>query len=207
MNTQTSVEGKFIYKNTVISQHYDVAIPFKVLIETIRPTKILEIGTAYGGMTIILRDILDSLGMQAVPIRSYDLYKYPTYDVDVAISQGAKIELLIKNVFNHPYDALLDANEIATFAHQPGPTIILCDGGSKKNEFRILSEFLRTGDIIMAHDYAPNPTYFEQHMRNKIWNWMEIQDTDIDEAVRTYNLTNFMSEQFLSVAWVCKQKS
>ena len=55
----------------------------------------------------------------------------------------------------------------------------------------------------MAHDYAPNKEYFEEHMRDKIWNWHEIQDSDIQESCKKYHLTPYMQNEFLSVAWAC----
>lgn len=58
----------------------------------------------------------------------------------------------------------------------------------------------------MAHDYAPNTEYFEQYMRNKIWNWHEIQDSDIIDSCEKYGLKPYMREEFLSVAWACFKK-
>ena len=55
----------------------------------------------------------------------------------------------------------------------------------------------------MAHDYAPNAEYFEERMKDKIWNWMEIQDTDIQQSIDKYNIKNYMQEDFRSVACYC----
>jgi hypothetical protein len=43
-------------------------------------------------------------------------------------------------------------------------------------------------------------------MKNKIWNWHEIQDSDIIDACEKYNLEPFMEQEFLQAAWVCKKK-
>ena len=83
---------------------------------------------------------------------------------------------------------------------------MLCDGGSKKNEFRILSDYLKVGDVIMAHDYAPNEEYFQEHINNKIWNWLEIQDNDINEPSLRNNLIPYMEDDFRQVVWACKIK-
>jgi hypothetical protein len=93
------------------------------------------------------------------------------------------------------------------YINQPGLTIVLCDGGSKKNEFRLISSLIKEGDVIMAHDYAKNQDYFESNIKNKFWNWMEIQDSDINQSSNENNLNFLMQDEFEKVAWVCKQKS
>jgi hypothetical protein len=40
--------------------------------------------------------------------------------------------------------------------------LILCDGGHKNQEFNLFSQFLKSGDIIMLHDYQDN---IDEYMR------------------------------------------
>ena len=87
-----------------------------------------------------------------------------------------------------------------------GKVLVLCDGGNKVREFNIISDFLKPGDVIMAHDYAPNRQVFENKYKNKLWNWFEIQDRDIQDAVDSNNLKDYHTE-FNDVAWVCKTKT
>jgi hypothetical protein len=101
---------------------------------------------------------------------------------------------------------LENGDEIIDFITSEGTTLVLCDGGSKKNEFRLLSNLIKKGDVIMAHDFSPNEEYFIDNMLDKKWNWMEIQDSDINQSVIVNNLKPYMSELFLDVAWVCKMK-
>jgi cephalosporin hydroxylase len=198
--------GWYSYKGTTTLQHVDIDKPLKKLFETIRPSQVLEIGTSYGGLTLLVRDLLDEVGLVNSDFRTYDTIETGRYHLEEAIKNGAKVDLRIKNVFNHVYDSLVEVEEVQSFIQQSGPTIVLCDGGSKKNEFRILSPYLKTGDIIMAHDYSPNPEYFEEHVNGKIWNWHEIQDSDIQEAVEKHSLEPFMQDEFQKVVWVCKIK-
>jgi hypothetical protein len=65
---------------------------------------------------------------------------------------------------------------------------------------------LKKGDIIMAHDYSKNYEYFEQHIKNKIWNWCEITETHIQTSSQINNLVPYMEDEFASVVWVCKIK-
>ena len=202
----STITGWYPYKETTILQHKDIAIPLKTLFETIKPSQVLEIGTSHGGLTLLIRDLLDEVGLKESDFRTYDVLDINRYWLDEAIKNGAKIDLRIKNIFNHQYDALIEVDEIKELISRSGPTIVMCDGGSKKNEFKILSPFLKSGDIIMAHDYASNSAYFEEHINNKIWNWHEIQDSDIQESVEKYNLEPYMHDEFQKVVWVCKIK-
>jgi hypothetical protein len=128
--------------------------------------------------------------------------------LDEAINNGAKIDFRIKNVFNQPYSDLdiQHVEEVKSFIQQSGTTIVMCDGGSKRNEFNILTPFLKSGDIIMAHDYAPNSEYFETYINGKVWNWHEIEDAHIAECSQKYELEPYLQEEFQKVVWVCKKK-
>ena len=201
-----NISGMFVYKQTATQQHENVEEPFTNLFKNIMPSQLVEIGTASGGLTILLRDILDSIGLQSTTIRTYDVHnnnyiKYRT-------SEDAKIEIITKNIFNHMYNNLLEEErtEVVDFIQRDGTTIVLCDGGSKKNEFNIFAQALKPGDIIMAHDYAPSHEYFTQNILNQVWNWHEISDSDIDPVCDVNNLISYMREEFINVVWTCKQK-
>lgn len=202
----SDISGWHAYRGTTILQHADVSNKFKKLFNQVKPSQVLEIGTSYGGLTMLIRDLLNEEGLVDTDLRSYDVMDTNRYWLLNDIENGAKIDFRIKNVFNHIYDDLIEPEEIKSYIQRDGVTIILCDGGSKKNEFRILSRFLKPGDIIMAHDYSPSTEYFEECIKNKIWNWHEIQDSDIEESVKNYNLEPYMQEEFQKVVWVCKIK-
>jgi hypothetical protein len=96
--------------------------------------------------------------------------------------------------------------EVINFINQDGVTLILCDGGSKIHEFNLLSNYMKVGDFIMAHDYSENEKTFKENVYMKIWNWHEIADKDIQEACDRNNLISHNKEIFNTVAWVCKLK-
>jgi len=193
------MNGHFIYKNLIISQHPNVGEKFKTLIDEYKPSRVLEIGTADGGLTLLIRDLLDSVGLTNTIVRTYDVNEQKNLKL-----KERNIEIITKDVFNYPYSDLEYPDEIRDFIQSNGKTLVLCDGGSKKNEFRLLSQFLKYGDIIMAHDYAPNENYFNENIKDKIWNWLEIQDFDINESCLTYNLKPYMEDEFRSVVWYVK---
>ena len=199
-----NVNGFFNYKNLTVMQHSLVEEKFTKLITETKPNQILEIGTSSGGLTLLLRDILDDNGLEKTRLVSYDINE-PTH-LRNYVNEGSNIELRVENIFNHQYDKLENGQEVIDIITSKGTTLILCDGGSKKNEFRLLSDYLKVGDIIMAHDYSPNENYFQEHINNKVWNWLEIQDVDINESCEKNNLIPYMEDDFRQVVWVCKIK-
>ncbi len=202
----SNITGWFSYKGTTAMQHEDVASCFEKLIKETKPSQILEIGTALGGLSLLLLDLLMEHGTPTSTLRTYDVHVRNLHWLDKAIEEGARGEIFVENVFNHNYTELEKVEKIRGYIQQPGCTIVLCDGGNKIKEFNILSQHLKPGDIIMAHDYAPNINYFREFNKDKIWNWCEIQDSDIEECSKVYNLEPFMQDDFTQVVWVCKIK-
>lgn len=199
-----NITGYFVYRDLMIMQHTSIEEKFTKLLTESKPNKVLEIGTSTGGLTLLLRDILDKNGMETTRLISYDVND-PIY-LRHYVNEGSNIELKVENIFSCQYDKLENGQEVVDIITSEGATLVLCDGGSKKNEFRILSDYLKVGDVIMAHDYAPNETYFKEHINNKVWNWMEIQDSDINESCVKNNLVPYMEDDFRQVVWVCKIK-
>ena len=150
----------------------------------------------------MLRDTLKELGLNDTMIRSYDIEN--RHYLNHLNENG--LEIIIKNVFNPEYNELIELDEIKDYIKREGKTIVLCDGGNKINEFNILSKLLKSGDVIMAHDYCTNEEVFNADFYNKIWNWLEIKDSDISEAVKKNKLKPFMQDEFDKVVWVCKIK-
>lgn len=199
-----TIPRDFRYKGLYVAQHQNASEKFKLLFKKIVPSQILEIGTYNGGLTLLLRDILDDLNMESCKIQTYDIIDSPDI-LKNEILNGKNIDIKMKNIFDENFTKLID-NDIINYIQQEGPSIILCDNGNKIQEFNILSEYLKKGDIIMAHDYSPNIEYFNSHIKNKIWNYCEIKDDDILKSVEKYNLLPFMNEEFIEVVWVCKIK-
>lgn len=200
------IKGWFSYKGITTLQHENIEAPFRKLFEETRPSQLLEIGTSYGGLTVFLRDLLDDVGLEHSILRSYDILDMDRSFLYDSVNNKSRMEIYSKNLFDNMYFNLYEVEEATEFIQRNGVTVVLCDGGSKKNEVNILTPLLKPGDIIMAHDYAPNSTYFETYIKDKIWSWCEIQDSDIEETVNQYNLQPFHQEEFLQVVWMCKVK-
>lgn len=207
-NSLSSQIAYVSYQGLSTEQNPNIIYVFDTLIAKIRPSRIVEIGTFAGGLTLILRTILDNNELQNSNITTYDI-DIPIYLLPL-IENIPNIISITKNLFSFDYQDFageLEKSEIVRLIKDSGTTLLLCDGGCKKCEFNILSQYLKSGDIIMAHDYAPDEIFFREHMINNIWNWMEINDSDIAQACVENNLIDFMRDELLDVAWVAKMKS
>lgn len=197
------------YKNLSIEQRPEVIEVFEKLILLIKPSRVIEIGTFAGGLTLIIRDLLDHTDQKESIVYTYDVSEAIWLKQQILDRNIKNIYVNTCNLFNDSYQDIRNItveSDIKNIIQSDGVTLLLCDGGCKKCEFNILSKYLKTNDIIMTHDYAPNTEYFEQHMKNKIWNWHEIQDSDIIESCQKYGLVSYMKEEFLTAAWACFKK-
>jgi hypothetical protein len=162
----------------------------------------LEIGTAGGGTIQFIRDYLDEIGLSDTKIMTFELKEHKWF----GDMRKTGINIVIENIFTYSYRELDKPEYVVDYINEYGPTLILCDGGSKINEFKILSPYLKVGDVIMAHDYVDTNENFLLNYRDKIWNWREIGDEHIIESCEKHNLKPFLQEDFNNAAWVCKIK-
>jgi len=177
--------GRGIYRGLPIQQHPKVQSAFINLLAKYPPIRILEIGTAGGGFTLMLRDLAPD-----IPIRTHDIKPCPKRNVLTKFNIDWKVtDPLTK-------DNLPDTTEFIT---SPGRTLILCDGGNKRKEIKIIANIAKPGDIVMAHDYAPNLQVFKNNILRKQWDWCEITDADIP----TNKLRKIRMPQLDYVVWFC----
>ena len=91
------------------------------------------------------------------------------------------IDVRVENIFNEDWTNV--KQDVIDFIQQEGVTIVLCDGGWKIGEFKIFSKLIKDGDYILAHDYSYDKVTYENEIKNKIWNWCEITESDIESSV------------------------
>jgi len=193
-----------ILKGNFTAQQRDYAFDvLGELFEDKRPSQVLEIGTSFGGTTQFIREKLNSIELGNSVVRSYDVNEQKWYNQQ----RETGIDIRVENVFSHSYKELSKPQDVEEFITREGTTIVLCDGGSKVNEFRLLAPFLKTGDIIMAHDYIDTRENFIENYFDKIWNWREIGIEDIQDVCDTYNLVPYMQEKFNEAVWACRIKT
>ena len=191
------VVGHTSYEGLTVQQHKDVFKVFDEFLADIKPARILEIGTAGGGLTLFLRHNLPD-----TPILTFEVFDRDYYQR----LKDNNIEVRIENIFNHAYSALEKPEAIESFIQQEGITLVLCDGGHKIGEFNSIAPLLKKGDFIMAHDYIAEWSDFENNYKGKIWDWCEIEEKYISEVSEEQNLVHYNQENFSKVVWVCKTK-
>ena len=187
----------FEYRGVSAHQNEHVGSVFRALFRTFKPVRVLEIGTAAGGLTLLIRDLLDEAGCQTTPFWTVDPMAMPRPYLEV---DG--INYIHADAFE---PELLE--RLQGYVAKPGPTLMICDGGDKKREFRTFAPHLKSGDIIMAHDYAPTEEYFRGVMFSQHWNWLEITEMDVGPVSKAHNLIPHMQDEFQRVAWACRRKA
>jgi hypothetical protein len=190
-----------------ISQNPNVICFLRSLFAEVKPKRVLEIGTSHGGLTLMMRDLLDEMGLDDSRIMTYDIYEQVFLK---PLVEGRNVDVKTESMFCDEYKRFKDENikkTIAEYIQKEGASIVVCDGGNKVSEFRLLADAIKPNDIIMAHDYAPDSEYFENKMRDKVWNWHEIRDSDISETCDRCGLAPYMKEDALKVAWACFKKN
>ena len=203
-------KGWFAYRSKLGSIVAAMQVPgaydvFLKLFNKVQFDTVIEIGTAQGGTTLIVRDALNESGNEQCKLITYDPQTdsrfYESYN---QANQFTKLE---ENIFTTGYTGLKEDSSIKKYLSKTGTNLILCDGGYKKREFNILSPLLKSGDFIMAHDYAKDSEYFNNKIKGKIWNWLEIKFSDVQKSFDDFNLEQFMEKDFSEVAWLCCRKS
>jgi hypothetical protein len=187
------------YDNWAAQQNPNAFKVFHDFINDVRPARILEIGTSLGGFTSFLNYTCKKIELDC-HIITYDINEFPWY----SDMKKEGVDVRVENVFNESYSEV--KQEVINFIKGDGITIVLCDGGSKIDEFNLLSNYIKIGDFIMAHDYARNQETFQNEVNLKLWNWHEISDSDIQEACDKNNLIDYKSEIFNAAVWTCRQK-
>lgn len=148
---------------------------------------IIEIGTYNGGLTSWLYDNKNPNAMVV------------SYDIDGTINQTNRtdIDFRVEDCF-----AEKSFNEIISYIQRPGKTLVVCDGGDKPKEFNVFSEYLKSGDVIIAHDYSKNANHWK--FVTSYWQWPYESDTNYDsikDAVIKNGLEPYRNEEFNFYLW------
>lgn len=192
------------YDSIPMQQRHDISDAFNKLIKFTKPKRVIEIGTADGGLTLLLRDLLNNNELNDTDLYTYDI-RHQGMLISKVNEQNLNIQVKHEDIFNEDH-TLKNEELIKNFIQGEGTTIILCDGGDKINEFKTLSKYLKKGDMIMAHDYSYDREYYDKHIHNKIWYWLEIQNSDIEQTCYENSLLDLMVDDFNKVVWCCKIK-
>ena len=164
---------------------------------------VIEIGTSFGGFSLYLYEQSIQHNWDFI---TYDYSKFKNgiwsnrrKDLKDIWDGELKFDFRDKDVFHQ--DTIDEISHII----KNNKCLILCDGGDKPKEIQIYSEYLQSGSYIMGHDYSPSKQYHKQHHKNKVWNWLELMDSDVENTMHQYNLQKPSEyyQGFCDVVWLC----
>lgn len=182
--------GGGLYKGIFSQQNKNFYPAFEKLFAEENIVRVLEIGTATGGFIRAVRDLTNA--------------EIITYDV---IETKHKSTLEENNILVNVKSVFDDFDTVEDYISAEGQVLVLCDGGNKIKEFDVFSRLLKSGDIIMAHDYSYDENLYQAYIKNHVWRWCEIQYKDIALAVELNKLEPVMTEEFQEAVWTCWKKT
>lgn len=93
-------------------------------------------------------------------------------------------------------------NQIKELISKKGKSLILCDGGNKNEEFKLYSQFLKKGDVVMCHDYSHSNEDFVNVSLELNWPHPSESSYDIIKpSIDKNNLSPFFYDEFKNVLW------
>ena len=125
------------------------------LVEKEKPDMMIELGTAYYGMTLLLHECN----------RKTPLFTFDKYDARLFLSRSAGmmnkdgITYLLRTVFNPTVtfviaDLVERKNEfLIALLNIPGKKFLYCDNGKKDREVDYYAPELKTDDVLGLHDW------------------------------------------------------
>jgi cephalosporin hydroxylase len=114
------------------------------ILQGARIRAVLEIGVEHGGLAAYLAAYCHAT--KACTYRGIDI-TLNALDWHVRTDMGEAI--LERDAWS---DATV-AEVRAWLAAVPAPALIICDGGDKPKELKLYAPLLRTGDVLIGHDY------------------------------------------------------
>ena len=133
-------------KGTVIVVHEAKAIPhIHRIVKEFNPQLIIELGTSWGGVTLILHECNPDA----------ELYSY-----DIECPRKPNKSMFNNNVHFHLKDILSsELDELIHLCSDNKRKVLYCDNGNKIKEIQMYAPFLNKGDILGVHDWDKEITY------------------------------------------------
>jgi hypothetical protein len=203
-----------------MQQTPNAVMSFNRLINEYNFTNIIELGTHDGGLSSLFAMYCYGSKSPAYAEKAGEpsLYKNQThhkqpknfYTFDNVLRDIPRLQFLIQmGAIFKKIDFLDDKDSIeyvGSIIKQPGISLLLCDGGNKIKEFDMYSDSLKSGDFIMAHDWAYDSEAFKKIKERGIWNGHETWWDDIKDACKRNKIKQVHAEEFDDVVWFCGRK-
>lgn len=188
------MNGHTLYRDIWLAQVPSTLEFLNKVIQENNFAHIIEIGTNRGGLSIWLND------------NKNPSTKFTTFDITAEHIQFSPskegIDFRVGDCFSSAYE------DIKNLIKQEGQVLLLCDGGNKNSEFNIFSEFLKSNDVIMCHDYIHDyETYRNVQLK---YNWQTPPESSyeiIKMYVEFYSLNPYLYDEGKNSIWGSFKKS
>jgi cephalosporin hydroxylase len=179
------MERFLLVDGVIAAQTPNIEIAFNQILKSF--DLIIEIGFHRGGFTLwLFRNKAEH-----TKLVSYDISS------DAKEVNNDHIDFRIGDCFD---PAII--KEIQKLINSHGKVLLLCDGGNKIKEFNLYSALLKSGDVIMCHDYAHDETEYQSIISSI--NWETIFESDLKSilpAIKSNNLLPYNYDLFKNVLW------
>lgn len=173
-----------------MTQRPEVFMIFNYLFNNEIFEKIIEIGTHKAGTSLFLAYCAFAKNME-----------FHTFDIELKESVARNLVKELNGILHVADTFSIDGiNTIKQLIQSPGRVLLLCDGGNKIKEFNIFSKYLKSRDVIMAHDYFPT----KKDLKKSFWKSCEITDKAVRNSCIKYNLKPFYQENFKDIVWLSR---
>ena len=160
--------------------------------EVLNFSTIIEIGFDRGGFSLWLyKNKLEDTKLVCYDINSTNL-----------LVNNSSIDFRISDCFNEN-----TKKEIKELIQCKGKTLVLCDGGNKELEFNIFSNYLKSGDVIMLHDFEDSKDDYAL-LKSKL-NWptdSESKLANILDVIEKQKLKPYKYNEFKNILWGAFEK-
>jgi len=160
-------------------QKEDIEKYFKKFFDYWTPDNIIEFGTGDGVFTAILRKLGN--------------FNICSFDIQEGNIEVPEVEYCKMDIFKYEKD-IIDIFKLDRI-------LLLCDDGDKIAEVNTFAKYLKTGDIIMAHDYADDLESFEKF---KYWRTCEITFKDVQDTLQEFK--PFHHDLMIQAGWMSYMK-
>jgi len=162
------------------------------LLKNLNPKLIIEFGARTGGLSVFLSLYSKLKNCEFITFEHAEISNPLIYE-NIINQFNGKIyyeDIFSENIINLLKEKIINSER----------SILFCDA-VKIKEFNLYSDFMKSGDIILAHDYAHDDEDFEKIFNEQIWFCNEIQYKDIEESCKKNNLDYLNFELFRTSAW------
>lgn len=146
---------------------------------------IIEVGYYRGGLTQYFAEF------------SCDTCEVVAYDINDTERSNQNFKFSKKISFKK-IDCFSDqgVEEIKNKIKSPGKTLLFCDGGDKDREFNLFSPFLKSGDMVMVHDYHDD-SLNEKYAAHVSWHHPpECRFSEIEKSIKDNDLEKYDYELY-----------